>query len=237
MAAVGVICADTQAEADRLFQSVRLLQYRIRQNDRRPVASPEEAAVELRQYGPAEPERTEFPRYFVGTPEVIAGRLNEMASKLRLSELVINTITHDHAARLRSYSLLAEAIGIGTGAGKARRDSQLRLGESALDELLSVVELFGRDRVRLAGVAARRNLGAHPPEDLGGLFYSRPGDMRVGIASGEQGGRSGQIAGVREIDTEGPDQASGEGDDAGVTSRMGCGRTRSTGRLPARSRR
>ena len=40
MAAVGVICAETQAEADRLFQSVRLLQLRIRQNDRRPRRRP-----------------------------------------------------------------------------------------------------------------------------------------------------------------------------------------------------
>ena len=33
-----------------------------------------------------------------------------MAATLGLEELVINTITHDHAARLRSYTLLAEAI-------------------------------------------------------------------------------------------------------------------------------
>lgn len=112
MAAVGVICAETQAEADRLFQSVRLLQMRIRQNDRRPVETPAEAARELAQYGPAEPERTEFPRTFVGTPDKVRASLLDMAGKLGLGELVINTITHDHAARLRSYSLLAEAMAL-----------------------------------------------------------------------------------------------------------------------------
>ncbi len=37
--AVGVICAETQEEADFLHASVRLLQRRIRVNDRRPVAA------------------------------------------------------------------------------------------------------------------------------------------------------------------------------------------------------
>lgn len=110
MAAVGVICAETQAEADRLALSVRLLQLRIRMNDRRPVASPEEAAAELPQHGPAAPETGEFPRYVVGTPDVVKEQLTAMADALKIKELVVNTIVHDHAARLRSYTLLAEAF-------------------------------------------------------------------------------------------------------------------------------
>jgi luciferase family oxidoreductase group 1 len=112
MAAVGVICAETQAEAERLALSVRLLQLRIRQNDRRPVASPAEAAAELSQYGPPEPPRTEFPRYFVGTPDRVRAELLDMAAKLNIHELVVNTITHDPAARLRSYGLLAEVFAL-----------------------------------------------------------------------------------------------------------------------------
>ena len=112
MAAVGVICAETQAEADRLSQSVRLLQLRIRQNDRRPIASPEEAAIELASYGPATSDPGEFPRYFVGTPDKVRSSLLDMAAKLHIGELVVNTITHDHDARLRSYTLLAEALGL-----------------------------------------------------------------------------------------------------------------------------
>jgi luciferase family oxidoreductase group 1 len=112
MAAVGVLCAETQAEADRLMQSVRLLQLRIRQNDRRPVASPAEAAAELSAYGPAERERTEFPRYFAGTPDKVRAGLMEMAARLKIGEFVVNTITHDPAARLRSYTLLSEAFAL-----------------------------------------------------------------------------------------------------------------------------
>jgi luciferase family oxidoreductase group 1 len=112
MAAVGVLCADTDAEAERLAQSVRLLQLRIRQNDRRPVATPEDAARELASFGPLEPDRSEFPRYFVGTPEKVRNQLLDMAAKLHIHEFVVNTIAHDHAARLRSYTLLAEAFAI-----------------------------------------------------------------------------------------------------------------------------
>ncbi len=112
-AAIGVVCASTQAEAARLAQSVRLLQLRIRQNDRRPIASPEEAAAELLQYGPAQPETGEFPRVFVGTPATLHPQLSDMAQKLGIDELIVNTITHDHQARLESYTLLAQAFALG----------------------------------------------------------------------------------------------------------------------------
>jgi luciferase family oxidoreductase group 1 len=122
--AIGVICADTQAEADRLHLSVRLLQRRIRMNDRRPVASPEEAARELNALpqppnpllafttGSLDEPDAEFPRYIVGTPDKVRAELTHIARELELSELIVNTITHSHEARLRSYSLLAEAMNI-----------------------------------------------------------------------------------------------------------------------------
>jgi alkanesulfonate monooxygenase SsuD/methylene tetrahydromethanopterin reductase-like flavin-dependent oxidoreductase (luciferase family) len=112
LAAVGVICAETQAEAERLALSVRLLQLRIRQNDRRPVATPTEAAAELATYGPIAADRQEFPRIFVGTPDKVRKDLLAMTSSLNIRELVVNTITHDPAARLRSYTLLAEAVAL-----------------------------------------------------------------------------------------------------------------------------
>jgi luciferase family oxidoreductase group 1 len=110
MAAVGVICADTQQEAESLAASVRLLQLRIRQGDRRPLAPPDEALRELRRMGGASPEEGEWPKYFVGTPEKVKAELERMAGALGLGELVVNTIAWDHAARLRSYRLLAEVF-------------------------------------------------------------------------------------------------------------------------------
>jgi luciferase family oxidoreductase group 1 len=121
--AIGVICAETDAEARRLYSSVQLLQRRIRMDDRRPVAAPEDALRELNATPTAPnpllgftagsldaPEDNEWPRYFVGMPDKVAARLRGLALELNLGEVIVNTITHDHAARLRSYSLLAEEM-------------------------------------------------------------------------------------------------------------------------------
>ena len=123
--AIGVICADTQAEAEHLALSVKLLQRRIRSNDRRPVASPDDAAREL-SVNPVAPDpllpftafpmdepATEFPRYIVGTPLVVREQLLHLARELEVSELIVNTITHSHEARLHSYTLLAKSFEMG----------------------------------------------------------------------------------------------------------------------------
>jgi len=110
--AVGVICAETQEEAEFLSSSVRLLQRRIRQGDRRPVASPEDAVRELRLLGDMPMEEGEWPRYFVGTPSVVKEQLEAMADELGIGELIVNTIVWDQAKRLRSYELLAEEFGL-----------------------------------------------------------------------------------------------------------------------------
>ncbi len=123
--AIGVICADTDAEAEHLAASVRLLQRRIRMDDRRPVARPEDALRELETLPTTPnplvsftagsfdaPEDNEWPTYFVGTPDRVAMQLRNLAIELHLNEIIVNTITHDHEARKRSYALLAEAIGL-----------------------------------------------------------------------------------------------------------------------------
>ncbi len=120
--AIGVIVAPTQDEAEHLHASVRLLQRRIRMDDRRPVATPDDALRELNALpvapnpllpftaGSLDQPETEFPRYVVGAPETVREELLRIARELELDELIVNTITHSHAARLRSYTLLAEAM-------------------------------------------------------------------------------------------------------------------------------
>ncbi len=130
--AIGVICAPTQEEAEFLHASVRLLQRRIRTGDRRPVATPEDALKQLAAIPQApnpllsftagsfdEPDE-EFPRYVVGTPDRVAARLTSIARELQIGELIVNTITHSHEARLRSYTLLAEVMGL-TAANQAQQ--------------------------------------------------------------------------------------------------------------------
>lgn len=124
--AIGVVCASTQEEAEWHFASVRLLQRRIRMNDRRPVATPEHAMRELTQIHVAAPDPrlpflnaaldepdSEFPRYVVGTPQKVRDELLHISRELELDELIVNTVIHSHEARMKSYTLLAEAFGIG----------------------------------------------------------------------------------------------------------------------------
>jgi luciferase family oxidoreductase group 1 len=116
--AVGVICAETQEEADFIASSVRVLQRRIRLGDRRPVASPEEAMRELRAFGDFAVEEGEWPRYFIGTPDRVGTELRAMAAELGIRELVVNTIAWEHAARIRSYELLGAEFGLDTSDSK-----------------------------------------------------------------------------------------------------------------------
>jgi alkanesulfonate monooxygenase SsuD/methylene tetrahydromethanopterin reductase-like flavin-dependent oxidoreductase (luciferase family) len=45
---------------------------------------------------------------FVGSPKQVAGELEQLRDATGADELIITTITHDHADRMRSYELLAE---------------------------------------------------------------------------------------------------------------------------------
>jgi luciferase family oxidoreductase group 1 len=109
--ALGAVCASTDAEAERLATSVRLLGRRLRQGDLRPIASVEEAERELGAVGTFDfGEAGEWPRHVAGAPHTVRGRLEAMAQALAVEELMIVTIVHDHGARLRSYELLARAF-------------------------------------------------------------------------------------------------------------------------------
>jgi len=113
IAAVGVICAPTMEEAEFLHASTRLLQQRIRQGDRRPVARPEDALRILRDTGrpfQIAAEEGEWPRAIVGNPAHVHRELTAMANSLRVNELVVVTITHSQRARLASYSLLSQVF-------------------------------------------------------------------------------------------------------------------------------
>src|ERR1700722_7079160 len=117
IAALGVICADTEAEAKRLFTSTELHIRRIRlQGKRLPVPTPEQATAELGNFAFGSDSVVrgtgEWPRYVVGAPEQVREELDRMASHLQVQELMIIAVLHDYQARLRSYQLIAEALNI-----------------------------------------------------------------------------------------------------------------------------
>ena len=45
---------------------------------------------------------------FVGTPGQVADQLERLRDATEADELIVTTITHDHADRVRSYQLLAQ---------------------------------------------------------------------------------------------------------------------------------
>ena len=106
---VGAVCAETTEEALRLAASVRLWRRRLMRGDPGPVPTVEEALAEL---GPKALERPHDPerRLVIGNPDEVRVELTEIAEAYRVDELIVLTIAHDHAARVRSYELIAEAF-------------------------------------------------------------------------------------------------------------------------------
>ena len=114
-AAVFVVCADTEAEAQRLSRSRDL--FIVRLHTGRAGAYPSVEAAERYPYSPRELAIVEHARQrtVAGTPEQVRGSLHALAADYGVDELVVVTITYDPKARLRSYELLAEAFGLPGG--------------------------------------------------------------------------------------------------------------------------
>ncbi len=108
--AVSVICADTDAEADRLARSADVWRLRPEGSARGPLLSPEDAATltltELEQARLAQGREA----MVVGGPAKVRAGLVDLAARFAVEELIVVTICHDPAARLRSYELLADAV-------------------------------------------------------------------------------------------------------------------------------
>jgi luciferase family oxidoreductase group 1 len=107
---VAVIAADTDAEAERLAGSADLQFARRSRGEYVPFASPEEAAAY--PYTPIDRERIarQRERLVVGDIGRVKARLLALTEATQADELMITTMTYDHAARRRSYKLLADAF-------------------------------------------------------------------------------------------------------------------------------
>ena len=116
---VSVICAETEEEARRLAASQRMAITLLRRGQLIAVPTVERALAFLEEDGYREVPGGR--RVVVGTPEIVRAGLEEVADEYGAAELAIVTITHDHAARRRSYELVAEAFGLGQPAGRRAR--------------------------------------------------------------------------------------------------------------------
>jgi luciferase family oxidoreductase group 1 len=116
--AVWAICAETDEEAQRLAASSRMTMTLLRQGRLIPVPPVEKALRFLEERGDgaggaaAANSRGGGRHAVIGRPEKVRAELEEVAAAYGASEVMVVTITFDHAARLRSYELIAEACGL-----------------------------------------------------------------------------------------------------------------------------
>jgi luciferase family oxidoreductase group 1 len=112
---IGVLCAETQEEAEWLSLSLHLWRMRIMRGVDRGIPSPEQAKEEFEAWGvPISELLADESRVVVGDPGQVRQALLTLAERYGVNELMTVTVTHDLSARRRSYELLAEAMELET---------------------------------------------------------------------------------------------------------------------------
>ena len=106
--AVSAICADTDDEAERLAASARMCAAVQRDGSPIPVPPVEKALryLEAREAPAGGPPR----RALLGSPATVRAGIEAVVREYGAEEVIVVTITHSHAARRRSYELIAEAF-------------------------------------------------------------------------------------------------------------------------------
>jgi luciferase family oxidoreductase group 1 len=115
--ATWALAADTEEEAWRLTASSRMAMTMLRRGRLIPVPPVEQALHFLASEG--EPVVGGSRRITAGTPEQVRAGLETIAQQYGADEVIVVTITFDHAARRRSYELLADAFGLSAGLARA----------------------------------------------------------------------------------------------------------------------
>jgi luciferase family oxidoreductase group 1 len=110
MPALQVVAADTDAEARRLFTSTQQSFTNMQRNARGPLPPPID---DIETYwSPAERARAQAMLAYavVGSPERVKMGLARFAEMTKADELMTAGAIYDHAARLRSYEIVADAM-------------------------------------------------------------------------------------------------------------------------------
>ena len=120
MVAANVVVADSDAEARRLFTSIQQQFANLVRGARSRLPEPIE---DIEAYW-SPLERAEADRMlacsFVGSKETVRKGIDDFISQTKADEVIIASAIFDHAARLRSYELLAEVH-----AESARTDARI----------------------------------------------------------------------------------------------------------------
>lgn len=108
MAAVNVVVADTDEEADYLASSMKLFMLNIIRNTRQPLPPPVKNMSEI--WNPMEEAHiaTMMQYSFVGSKETVGRKLESFIKETAVDELIFVSHIFDHKKRLRSFELLSE---------------------------------------------------------------------------------------------------------------------------------
>ncbi|MGE0563281.1 MAG: LLM class flavin-dependent oxidoreductase [Pseudolabrys sp.] len=108
--ATAVVCGDSAEEAEYLASTADLHFVRRMTGEYLPLAPPEEASTH--PYTATDRARlAQFRnRITVGSPATVKTRLGALLAATQAQELMVTTMVFSHAARLRSYELLAQAF-------------------------------------------------------------------------------------------------------------------------------
>ena len=109
MVGVAVVCAETDEHARRIHEPAKLAFLRLRSGRPSTLPSPEEAAGY--EYSPDERLFVDdwTPSHIVGSPGTVRKELLGLQERTAADELILTTNVYNHAERLRSYELVAEA--------------------------------------------------------------------------------------------------------------------------------
>ncbi len=110
--AAWALAADSEEEAARLAASSRMTLSLLRRGELIPVPPPEKALEFLAAQRRSPAGSGGGRRAVIGTGDTVRAGLLELAGAYGAEEVIVVTITHDHAARRRSYELIASAFGL-----------------------------------------------------------------------------------------------------------------------------
>jgi luciferase family oxidoreductase group 1 len=111
--AVWAVCAETAEEAEYLSSSAVMLHTLLLRGELISVPTPERATRFLAADPRAGHGSTQRRRRMVlGDAATVREGLEQIAADYGAQEVIVVTITHDHAKRRRSYEMLADAFGL-----------------------------------------------------------------------------------------------------------------------------
>jgi luciferase family oxidoreductase group 1 len=105
-----VICAETDEEAIRISASSRMVFTLLRQGQLIPVPPIEKAVRFFEEMGRDPAAMPSGRRGIIGSPATCRAGIESVMEEYGADEMMVVTITYDHAARVRSYELLADAM-------------------------------------------------------------------------------------------------------------------------------